>query len=174
MLHVLLLRLGVDQYIIYEYDHRSIQHWSAHPVHQVHERHRCVRQSEGHHDELEMPVPRPKSHLMNVFLPYFQLMVPGAKIDLREPRGSLKLIEEIVDPRQWVSVLHRELIQLPNRIQRTPNFSSFFLELCVYTHGTSNNTSNNSHLLAPGGQILLHPNLKIFTFSELKTATRNF
>ncbi|KVI04036.1 probable serine/threonine-protein kinase PIX13 [Cynara cardunculus var. scolymus] len=39
---------------------------------------------------------------------------------------------------------------------------------------TSSGSSSNSQFLAPGGQILPHPNLKIFTFAELKTATRNF
>ncbi|KAK9052094.1 hypothetical protein SSX86_028722 [Deinandra increscens subsp. villosa] len=48
--------------------------------------------------------------------------------------------------------------------------------------GISSNASGNSLFssassgddLGPGGQILPHPNLKIYTFSELKSATKNF
>lgn len=48
--------------------------------------------------------------------------------------------------------------------------------------GTSSNVSGNSRFSAasgseeayPNGQILPHPNLRIFSFSELKAATRNF
>lgn len=48
--------------------------------------------------------------------------------------------------------------------------------------GVSSNVSGNSQFSAasggddkqPGGQILPHPNLKIFSFAELKTATRSF
>ncbi|KAI3812118.1 hypothetical protein L1987_16824 [Smallanthus sonchifolius] len=48
--------------------------------------------------------------------------------------------------------------------------------------GISSNVSGNSQFssassgddLGPGGQILPHPNLKIYTFSELKSATKNF
>ncbi|KAD3642131.1 hypothetical protein E3N88_31355 [Mikania micrantha] len=48
--------------------------------------------------------------------------------------------------------------------------------------GISSNLSGNSLFsstssgdgLSPGGQILPHPNLKIYTFSELKSATKNF
>ncbi|GKB74644.1 probable serine/threonine-protein kinase PIX13 [Tanacetum coccineum] len=50
------------------------------------------------------------------------------------------------------------------------------------TSGISSNVSGNSHFSSvgsgcdrgPGGQILPHPNLKIYSFAELKSATKNF
>ncbi|KAM0058948.1 putative transferase, protein kinase RLK-Pelle-RLCK-VIIa-2 family [Helianthus debilis subsp. tardiflorus] len=52
----------------------------------------------------------------------------------------------------------------------------------ISSSGISSNLSGNSQFssvssgddLGPGGQILAHPNLKIYTFSELKSATKNF
>lgn len=52
----------------------------------------------------------------------------------------------------------------------------------ISSSGISSNVSCNSQFssassrddLGPCGQILAHPNLKIYTFSELKSATKNF
>ncbi|KAI3736466.1 hypothetical protein L6452_16008 [Arctium lappa] len=70
--------------------------------------------------------------------------------------------------------------QTPNT---TGNLSSGISQTTISSSTTTNSTSsgsstnvstNSKQFLAPGGQILPHPNLKIFTFAELKTATRNF
>ncbi|KAK9064491.1 hypothetical protein SSX86_015874 [Deinandra increscens subsp. villosa] len=52
----------------------------------------------------------------------------------------------------------------------------------IQSSGISSNVSGNSHIssassgddLGPGGQILPYSNLKIYTFAELKSATKNF
>ncbi|KVH96046.1 Protein kinase, catalytic domain-containing protein [Cynara cardunculus var. scolymus] len=71
----------------------------------------------------------------------------------------------------------------------TPNPSSGISQTTTTSNGTSSllsvvssNVSGNSQFssassgddVGPGGQILPHPNLKIYSFAELKSATKNF
>ncbi|GKA50240.1 putative ribonuclease H-like domain-containing protein [Tanacetum coccineum] len=56
MSFMLLSAFGVDQNIIDEYNHESIQIWFAHPIHQVHENYWCVSQTKRHYLELVVTI----------------------------------------------------------------------------------------------------------------------
>ena len=70
------------------------------------------RQSKGHHCKLKVPIPRPEHRLRDICLPNPQLMVTSAKVYLGVDSRSSQLIKQIVNPRQWVPILDRKLVQL--------------------------------------------------------------
>ena len=112
MLLMLLTSLGVHQDIVYEHDHRVIEHRSVDPIHQVHKYERCVGEPKRHHHELVMSITSPERSLLHFPLPNIDLMVPGPQVYLREPRCSLQLFKKIIYPREWITVLHHQLVQL--------------------------------------------------------------
>ena len=82
----------------------------------MHEVHDCcwrIRQSEGHHCKLKVPIMRLKPCLRDICLPKPQLMVTSAKVYLGVDSRSCQLIKQIVNPRQWVPILDRNPVQLP-------------------------------------------------------------
>src|ERR1044071_120843 len=52
-----------------------------------------------------------KGCLGNVFIVDSKLMITRMKINLREVGCSLKLIEKIVNPRQWITILDGEFVE---------------------------------------------------------------
>ena len=82
-------------------------------MHEIHECCWCIRESEGHHRKLKVPITRPKRCLRDICLPNSQLMVTNAKVYLGVDSRSSQLIKEIINPRQWVPILDRNPIQLP-------------------------------------------------------------
>ena len=102
----------VDQYVIDEHDDKSIQERPEHPVHQIHECRRGIRQAEGHNKKLVMPVSGAKSSLRNVLIPNPQLVVPRSQVDLRKSTRALQLIEQIINAWQWVLVSYGHLVKL--------------------------------------------------------------
>ncbi|KAL0386817.1 UNVERIFIED_CONTAM: putative serine/threonine-protein kinase PIX13 [Sesamum radiatum] len=44
----------------------------------------------------------------------------------------------------------------------------------IFSAGTSSSGSSDVQVMSGSGQMLAHPNLRVFSFSELKAATRNF
>ena len=81
-------------------------------MHEVHDCYWRIRQSKGHHCKLKVPITRPERCLGDICLPNPQLMVTSAKVYLGVDSRSSQLIKQIVNPRQWVSILDRNLVQL--------------------------------------------------------------
>ena len=69
-----------------------------HPMHEIHECCWCIRQSEGHHRKLKVPITHPKRCLRDIYLPNPQLMVTSVKVYLGADSRSSQLIEQIVNP----------------------------------------------------------------------------
>ena len=108
-----LLTFRVHQYIINKYDHKEIQIWLKNPVHQAHERSRGIRKTKTHHYKFVMPIPGSKSSLWHIRCPYFQLMITGSQVNLREDTNTLSLIEQVINARNGILVLISYLVQLP-------------------------------------------------------------
>ena len=66
-------------------------------MHEIHECRWSIHQSERHHGEIEMPIPRPKHCLRDICLPDSQLMITGVKVYLGV--DSLQLIKQVINPR---------------------------------------------------------------------------
>ena len=106
------LRLGIDQDVIHEDHDKLIQIGLEYPMHDVHECHWCIRQSKGHHRKLKVPITCPERCPRDICLPNPQLMVTTAKVYFGVDSRSSQLIKQIVDPRQWVPIIDRNLVQL--------------------------------------------------------------
>ena len=81
----------------------------------MYEIHECcwhIRQSEGHHRKLIVPITRSKRCLRDICIPNSQLMVTSAKVYLGVDSRSSQLIKQIVNPRQRVPILDRNPVQL--------------------------------------------------------------
>ena len=111
MLLVLLSGLGIYQDIVYEHNDRAFKHPSANSIHHIHKHFRSDGEPKRHHHV--MTIMSPKHSLLHVFLPYLDLVISGSQIHPGKPRCTLQLIKKIIYPREWITVLHRELIQLP-------------------------------------------------------------
>ena len=94
-----LLRLGVDQDVVNKDHNKLIQIGLEYPMHEIYECHWRIRQPEGHHCELEMPIPHPKHCLRDISLLNSQLMVSGVKVYLRVDLCLSQLIKQIINPR---------------------------------------------------------------------------
>ena len=96
---MLLLRLGVDQDVVNKDYNKRIQIGLEYPMHEINECRWRNFQSERHHCDLEMPIPRPKRYLRDICLPNSQLMIPGAKVYFGEDSRPFQLIKQIINPR---------------------------------------------------------------------------
>ena len=85
--------LTVDENIIEEHDHEIVEVCTEGLMHEMHECRRCVRQPEWQHEKLEVTVPSAEGRLRYVLGYDTNLMVPAAKVDLREELRSLQSIE---------------------------------------------------------------------------------
>ena len=81
-------------------------------MHEIHECFWSIRQSKGHHRKLKVPIPRPERCLRDICLPNPQLMVTSVKVYLGVDSHSSQLIKQVINPRQWVPILNRNLVQL--------------------------------------------------------------
>ena len=84
-----LLTLEVYQYIINKYVHKEIHIWLKNPIHQAHESSRGIRKTKRHYYKFVMPIPGSKSSLWHIRCPYFQLMITGSQVNLREDTSTL-------------------------------------------------------------------------------------
>ena len=82
-------------------------------VHQIHECCRCVGEPKGHHHEFIRTITSLQHCLLYVLLSNSHLVVYRSQINHVELRRTLQLIEEIIIPVEWVTILHCQLIQLP-------------------------------------------------------------
>ena len=112
MILMLLLKLRVYQNVIHEDCYKLIQIGLKYPMHEVHECCWGIRQPEGNHRELKVPISRPERCLRDICLPNPHLMVTNAKVYLEVDSRSSQLIKQVINPRQWVLILDRNPVQL--------------------------------------------------------------
>ena len=91
---------------------KLIQIGLEYPMHEVHECRCRIRQSKEHHRKLKVPITCPERWLRDICLPNPQLMVTSAKVYLGVDSRSSQLIKQVINPRQWVSILDRNPVQL--------------------------------------------------------------
>ena len=58
-----------------------------------------------------MPVSATKSYLEHILITDPELVIPGPQIYLREHAGSLKLVKQVINARQWILVLYSDTVQ---------------------------------------------------------------
>ena len=66
---------------------------------EIHECRWRIRQSEGHHRKLKVPITRPKPSLRDICISDPQQMVTSVEVYLGVDSGSSQLIKQIIDPR---------------------------------------------------------------------------
>jgi hypothetical protein len=96
--------LGLDKDVVNEDYDKLIQLFHKYLTHEIHEKGGCVRQSKRHHGELILSVPGDKCSLLNVRLLDSQLVITRPQVYLGEVFGPLKLVEEVIDSREWILV----------------------------------------------------------------------
>ena len=107
---MLLLGLGIYHDILNKYNHHPILHKPTHAVHQVHERGWSISEPKRHHQNLIMTIIILESGLMHTLISNPHLMITQSQINLRKPRSTLMLVKNIINPQEWITVLHRCLI----------------------------------------------------------------
>jgi len=103
----------VDQYVICKHHHKVVQVRFEDSIYRVHERCWGVSEPKGHHYELIMPIPGAKDSLRYIFIFDSELVIPQAKVDLRESPYTSELVEEVVYLGQRVTVFGCYLVQFP-------------------------------------------------------------
>src|ERR1044071_377406 len=111
MLLVIGFRFRLNQNIINEDDHEFVEIGSTNPIHQIHKHCGSIGQSKRHNHEFIVTIACAKSCLGNIFIVDSKLMITRTEINLREVGCSLKLIEEIVNPRKWITSLDGEFVE---------------------------------------------------------------
>ena len=109
---MLRLILGINQNIINEYNHKSIQKWPEHSIHQVCKGCWGISQPKGHYQKLVMAISGLKCCFRHITTPDSQLMIFGSQINLREMLDSLQLVKQVINPGKRILVLDGNLIQL--------------------------------------------------------------
>jgi hypothetical protein len=103
--------LGVNQYIIDEHYDELVQVFHKVLIHQIHKVGWAFNQSKIHHRLLVWVIPQSEGRLWNVTFSCLQLILSRSKIDLGEHTCTTVLIKQIINHRQWVLVLDKNLIQ---------------------------------------------------------------
>ena len=81
-------------------------------MHEVHDCRWRISQFKGHHRKLKVPITCPEHCFRDICLPNPQLMVTSAKVYFGVDSRSSQLIKQVINPRQWVPILNRNLVQL--------------------------------------------------------------
>ena len=105
------LRLGEDEDVINEDDHKVVEIGAEHVVHCLHETSWCVRQAKGHDLELIMPVPSGEGGFLDILLSNSNLMIARLQVNFRENLCSLQLIKQILNTREWILVFDSDLVE---------------------------------------------------------------
>ena len=135
MILMLLLKLGVDQNVIHKDHDKLIQIGLEYPMHETHECCWRIHQSEGHYYELKVPIPRFECCVRDIYLPNPQLMIASAKVHLGVDSCSSQLIEQVINPRQWIPILDYNTVQLSLVNEQSRVLSFFFANKTRAPHG---------------------------------------
>ena len=109
---VLLFTLRVKQDLLYKYQNKFIKIYIEYIVHHTHKFCICIGQPKQHYYKLVVVVPCTKGSLENILVANPYLMVPRLQINLLKYFGTSHLIEQVIDMREWVSVLDSHFVQL--------------------------------------------------------------
>ncbi|XP_058213831.1 probable serine/threonine-protein kinase PIX13 [Rhododendron vialii] len=137
-------------------------------------RQRCLR------EVMLLPPPPPKGNVSKVFQRIIKFLAKGAHIKLKKRKvydsngeQSLSAVSSSRSILQWKNVtLQFRRFSVGGKISR--NFSSSVTVGSKIPRNFSSSAASGGNEAYPGGQILPTLNLRVFSFSELKTATRNF
>ncbi|XP_058213828.1 probable receptor-like protein kinase At5g38990 isoform X1 [Rhododendron vialii] len=123
---------------------------------------------------------RSKGNVSKVFQRTIKFLAKGDHIKLKKRKGydsngeqSLSAVSSTRSILKWKNVtLPFRRFSVGGKIPR--NFSSYFTVGSKIPRNFSSSAASGGNEAYPSGQILPTPNLRIFSFSELKTATGNF
>jgi hypothetical protein len=80
-------------------------------VHQGLERHWGIRQTEGHDEELKLPMVRVEGFLGDVSIVHPDLVIAAAQIQLREKSCTAQLVQQLINDRDRIHVTHHLSIE---------------------------------------------------------------
>jgi hypothetical protein len=106
MLFMMFLTLRKDQDVINEDHDKLVQLFHKNRVHQVYKVSGGVSQPKGHHQILIETVSGGESSFWDIFFMDLNLMIARTKVNLQENLCSNQLIEQKINARQWILVLH--------------------------------------------------------------------
>ncbi|PHT40499.1 hypothetical protein CQW23_19353 [Capsicum baccatum] len=111
MVCMVILTMGIDKDIINENYEEQVQVLFENPIHQVHESYRGICKSKR---QLEIQSDHPSSEvcLRNVTFSDSKMMISRFEVYLREIIGTLQLVEESINFREWILVLDCDFVQL--------------------------------------------------------------
>ena len=110
---MLLPASGIHQDIINKHNDTNVKQLMKYLVHQTHEGCRSIGQAKGHHHKLIMTISGPECCLGDILPSDPQLMVTRSEVNLGKDDSTLKLIKQIIYPRQWIIIPDSYFIQLP-------------------------------------------------------------
>ncbi|KAK8447283.1 hypothetical protein SEVIR_8G040866v4 [Setaria viridis] len=97
---------AIDQNVVEEHEHKATQEGAQNLIHERLERHRGVRQAEGHDHELKVAVMSSKCRLVNVSIVHSDLVIAAAKVKLGEVGGAVELVQKFVDNGNGEHIAH--------------------------------------------------------------------
>src|ERR1044072_2490372 len=109
---MLFFTLGVYQNVVDKDNHELVQERSENTVHVVHEHRWCIGNTERHHKILVVTITSSERSLSYIGFLDSYLMITRLQIYLRENSGSPKLVHQIVNPWNRVTILQCDFIQL--------------------------------------------------------------
>jgi hypothetical protein len=110
LLYMFLPRRGIYEDVIEKYQDEPAKKRLEDVIHQGLKCCRCVRQSEGHDEELEVTMMRPEGRPRHVIRVHPHLMVAAAQIEFGEEAGSPEFIQQFINHWDRKFVLHRLVI----------------------------------------------------------------
>src|ERR1051325_9302782 len=125
MFCMLFFRFRINQNIINENNHETIQVRIENTIHVLHEYSWCISDTERHHRILVMSIPRSESNFLNIFFFHSYLMVTRSQINLAKHASANQSVHQIVNSRKWIPILDSYFIQLT--IINTKSHATVFL-----------------------------------------------
>ena len=104
--------LGINKDVIYKYQDKPIQIPTEYVFHHTHKVCGCIGQTKWHQYKLVAAIPHTKGHFINVLIVDMYLIVSRSQVNIQKDLGSSYFIEQVIDPREWVSVLDGHLVKL--------------------------------------------------------------
>ena len=109
---MLLFRLGINKYVIYEDHNEFIQIVHEDIIHEVHELSGSICQTEGHYGVRKQSVTGCEGCLGDAGVSNLKLMISGPKVNLGENSGSVHLIKQIFNHGKRILILYGYIIHL--------------------------------------------------------------
>ena len=111
MLGMILERGAIHHDIVQVYDHKSVEEWLEHLVHERAKCGGCINKAKRHHKEFERPVPCCARCLWFVSLGDAHLVLPRAQVKFGEVPRFAKLVEQVRNQGNRLLVLDGDLVE---------------------------------------------------------------